>query len=280
MNNNDIALLKLYANAVLDESVPPEIQGIRLSNFRNLASPKVILDLIDSAESRAAMSEQATTPGVYRISADGSMDLLCEVCGNSRADEHRCFCGGPDTVKYKSAAELAMTAQATLTAKEQFLAQLAESVEIVKDWPNWKRTISAPAQAQPVVDAMPVEAKPAAWKVLDAAGLDPLCTVYSAKAARFYTDKGYTAVELFERRPAQPSPAQGDALSQQTALLMQDAAHHLERAHRFVEATEALGHGAESGILQAGNDKATAWNVDASKATVVAIRALAANPSE
>lgn len=39
-------------------------------------------------------------PGVYRVGADGSMDRLCEVCGNSKSDGHGCFCGGPETVKY------------------------------------------------------------------------------------------------------------------------------------------------------------------------------------
>jgi len=33
-------------------------------------------------------------PGVYRIDAAGVMDRLCEVCGQSRSDGHRCFCGG------------------------------------------------------------------------------------------------------------------------------------------------------------------------------------------
>jgi hypothetical protein len=40
---------------------------------------------------------------------------------------------------------------------------------------------------------------------------------------------------------------------------------HLASAHRFVESTAAFGDSAQSGILQAGQDPATAWNIDESK---------------
>lgn len=40
---------------------------------------------------------------------------------------------------------------------------------------------------------------------------------------------------------------------------------HLTQAHRFVEATYGM---ADSGILTAGKDKSTTWNIDESKATL------------
>lgn len=46
--------------------------------------------------------------------------------------------------------------------------------------------------------------------------------------------------------------------------------HHLTQAHKFIESTEAFGQSAISGILQAGNDKSTAWNINESKAALLA----------
>jgi hypothetical protein len=42
--------------------------------------------------------------------------------------------------------------------------------------------------------------------------------------------------------------------------------HHLIRAHRFIESTEAFGRTASTGIIQAGEDESTMWNLDESKA--------------
>jgi hypothetical protein len=45
-------------------------------------------------------------------------------------------------------------------------------------------------------------------------------------------------------------------------------AHHLRQAIRFITHTEAFGRQAETGILQAGNDQSTAFNVDEAKAVL------------
>lgn len=50
-----------------------------------------------------------------------------------------------------------------------------------------------------------------------------------------------------------------------------DLEHHMRRAIAFISHTEAFGKMAESGILQAGNDRSTAFNVDEAKKVLAGI---------
>lgn len=46
-----------------------------------------------------------------------------------------------------------------------------------------------------------------------------------------------------------------------------ELSHHLQRAHAFIEHTEAFGHAASNGILCCGDAQ---WNIDASKSVLAA----------
>lgn len=58
ITNEDLARLRLYAVAAADKSQLPEVQGMRLTNFRWQADPDTILTLIAKVESLAADAER------------------------------------------------------------------------------------------------------------------------------------------------------------------------------------------------------------------------------
>jgi hypothetical protein len=57
-------------------------------------------------------------------------------------------------------------------------------------------------------------------------------------------------------------------IADRRAIEVADLSYHLRQAIRFLEHTEAFGKMAESGILQAGEDTGTRFNVDAAKAVL------------
>jgi len=59
--------------------------------------------------------------------------------------------------------------------------------------------------------------EPVAWKVLDASGVEPLCTVYSAEAARRYSDQGYDVLPL----GLIPAPAQAQHAEEAPQAILQ-----------------------------------------------------------